>query len=156
MDIINKIVVEENLYVGTSAAELLHFVLIPSDPNDTSASPTFILASRLQPAFASNTASTASAPGVQQITILPSANKACILCNGTLTFYSLPELSPAFGPTQVRNCSYVGGVDLNIRPDEQGRNENEVVMISIKSRIRLVRVGQEARAVKVSFKWKGV
>ena len=72
-------------------------------------------------------------------------NKACILCNGVLTFYSLPELTPAFGNTKVLNCSWVGGVDLD---DRGGEGNDEVVMICMKNRIRLVRIGEEARAVK--------
>ncbi|KAI9888740.1 MAG: hypothetical protein M1814_006472 [Vezdaea aestivalis] len=129
-----------NLYIGTSSAELLHFVLIPSDGSDVSSQSTFILASRLQPPSSGD-----AKVGVQQVLILSRANKACVLCNNTLTFYSLPELSPAFGPTLVKNVSFIGGVDLNLEDD---RPKTEVVMISVKTRIRLVKVGDEARLVK--------
>lgn len=123
-------------------------MLLPPDPLDQSARPTYIFASRLQPPF--STAGEAGAPsGVQQILLLPNAHKACVLCNSTLTFYSLPELSPAFGTTQVRNCSYVGGVDLDAQVTGQPPGNSEVIMISMKNRIRLVKIGEEARPIKV-------
>lgn len=82
--------------------------------------------------------------GVQQILLLPRVTKACVLCNGTLTFYSLPELSPAFTSTQVKNCNWVGGTDLNLN-DGNLDSRGELIMISLKSRIRLVRIGDEPR-----------
>ena len=103
---------EGNLYVGTSAGEVLHFFQIPPDPNDRAASPTFILASRLQPIFVESTATNGgSFPGVQQILLLPRVGKACVLCNSTVTFYSLPELTPVFDGMNVRNCNWIGGID---------------------------------------------
>ena len=83
---------------------------------------------------------------MQQILVLPKVQKACILCNGTLSFYSLPELSPAFGNTTVANCTWVGGVDLNgnNRVEEQGM----VVMICVKNKVRLVRIRDEVRRVR--------
>lgn len=101
---------EHNLYVGTSASELLHFVQIPPDPNDRSSRPQYILASRLSPTY---TEVSGTLPGVQQILLLPRASKACVRCNWTVTFYSLPELSPAFDSRQVRGCNWIGGADLN-------------------------------------------
>ncbi|PTB63539.1 vacuolar sorting protein [Trichoderma citrinoviride] len=137
-----------NLYVGTSAAELLHFVSIPPDPSDKSGRPVFIPASRLSPAFAENTTSRS---GVQQILLLPRVGKACILCNGTVTFYSLPELSPVFGSKQVKNCAWIGGVDLN--EDGQGdvvanTGETVTVLLSLNRRIQVVRIDEEVRAVR--------
>lgn len=118
---------------------------MPSDPADTTASPSYIFASRLQPTYSQ--ASTGSPPpGVQQILVLPKVAKACVLCNGTLTFYSLPELSPAFGNTVVSGCSWIGGTNLN-SADEQD-DGGEVVMICIKSRIRLVRIGDAPRKIR--------
>ena len=137
--------VEENLYVGTSAAEILHFVSIPPEPSDNSPRPTFILASRLQPTYTQPSTTGQALPGVQQIVILSKVNKACVLCNGTLTFYTLPELSPAFNNTKVSNCSWVGGLDLN---DGTGEENVEVIMICLKNRIRIVRVGEEPRPLK--------
>lgn len=126
-----------NLYIGTSAAEILHFVLIPPEPSDLSGQPTAIIASRLQPAYTQSTGA-----GVQQILLLPEVNKACILCNNTLTFYSLPELSPAFPATKPLPCTWVGGVDLNSEYGEASE-DGVVVMICQRNRIRLVRVGEE-------------
>ncbi|KAF2265145.1 hypothetical protein CC78DRAFT_493855 [Lojkania enalia] len=124
-----------NLYVGTSAAEIIHFVLLPPESNDPSEEPTAIQASRLQPTFTQ-----ASGDGVQQILLLPKVSKACVLCNNTLSFYSLPELSPVFN---TLTCSWVGGVDLNLEGDDSG-DDGVVVMIGLKSRIRLVRIFQDS------------
>ncbi|KAI9831038.1 MAG: hypothetical protein M1819_005276 [Sarea resinae] len=140
---------EGNLYIGTSAAEILHFVLIPPDPAEPSAPPSFILASRLRPVFTQSSTSTNAQGGVQQILLLPAVSKACILCNGTLTFYTLPELSPAFGNTKVSNCGSIGGLDLN-HPEiiQASGHEGVVVMLSLRNRIRLVIIGEEARPIK--------
>ncbi|KAL4970552.1 putative TGF beta receptor associated protein 1 [Aspergillus stella-maris] len=135
----------DNLYIGTSAAEILHFVCLPSDPSDDSTEPTFILASRLPIPFSQKSLPSVQS-GIQQILVLPSANKACVLCNGTATFYMLPELSPAFGDnTKVNNCRWIGGLDLNLGPEE---TENPVVMISTHSRLMLVKIGDAARMVR--------
>ncbi|KAF6813439.1 TGFbeta receptor associated protein [Colletotrichum sojae] len=137
---------DQNLYVGTSASELLHFVRIPPDPADRAGRPTFILASRLKPAFAE---SGNSQPGVQQILLLPKVGKACVLCNWTVTFYSLPELSPVFGTTQVKNCNWVGGVDLNEPQDhDDDPSAGVFILLSLNRRIQVVRIGEVARAVK--------
>ncbi|KAF9870819.1 hypothetical protein CkaCkLH20_11718 [Colletotrichum karsti] len=136
---------DHNLYVGTSASELLHFVQIPPDPADPTGR-SFIIASRLRPAFSE---SSSSRPGVQQILLLPKVGKACILCNWTVTFYSLPELSPVFGTTQVKNCNWVGGVDLNQPQDDDGDPAAGVfILLSLNRRIQVVRIGEVARAVK--------
>ncbi|KAI9792476.1 MAG: hypothetical protein M1833_001089 [Piccolia ochrophora] len=135
---------DDNLYIGTSAAEILHYVLIPPDPQHVSSKPNFILASRVQPQF-SVVQGTQATVGVQQILLLPRAGKACVLCNGTLTFYSLPELSPAFGTTQVRNCNWVGGLDLDANEEGRGEADGELIMICVKTRIQLVKVHDERR-----------
>lgn len=141
-----------HLYVGTTDSELLHFFQIPPDPADKSSTPTFILASRLRPAFAEPAGgSNAARPGVQQILLLPTVNKACILCNCTVTFYSLPELSPVFGSTQVKNCNWVGGVDLNeISSDNNGRGESKgvTILLSLNRKIQVVSIGDGARPIK--------
>lgn len=146
----NKAVADGNLYVGTSASELLHFVRIPPNPSDPSSGPEFILASRLVPVYAEPT--TESRPGVQQILLLPRVGKACILCNSTVTFYSLPELSPVFGQTQVRNCNWIGGVDLNEplyydREEESGHGV--AILLSLTRRIQVVRIAEDARVFRV-------
>lgn len=134
-----------NLYIGTSQAEILHFVSIPADPADESQAPQYIFASRLQPAYNTQAAGLPpTLPGVQTILVLPKVQKACILCNGTLSFYSLPELSPVF--VTVPNCTWVGGVDLSTPADEE--EDGVVVMICVKNRVRLVKIGEEARRVR--------
>ena len=135
---------DENLYIGTSLAEILHFVSIPADPADQSSGPQYIFASRLQPAYTSQSSQTL--PGVQQILVLPEVQKACVLCNGTLSFYSLPELSPAFGNATVPNCTWVGGVDVN--KTSVAEDNGTIVMICVKNKARLVRIRDKARQVR--------
>ncbi|KAB8297043.1 hypothetical protein EYC80_002440 [Monilinia laxa] len=138
---------DQNLYIGTSASEILHFVQIPPDPADISGKPSYILASRLPPAY--HEPATRDRPGIQQILLLPRVNKACILCNWTVTFYSLPELSPVFGTTQIRPCNWIGGTDLNtdlISPDQDGRGVT--VLVSLNKKMRVVRIGEDPRAVR--------
>ena len=138
-------ILDGNLYIGTSASEILHFVSFPSDAPDEPHSVNYILASRLELSQGVSTAGS-STKGVQQILLLSSVNKACVRCNNVLTFYSLPELSPAFGNTKVSGCSWIGGRDLDVNHNEQVGPE--VIMICIKNRIRLVRIGEEPRLVK--------
>ena len=137
---------DANLYIGTSQAEILHFVSIPADPAEESSGPQYIFASRLQPASSPHASGPSHAVfGVQQILVLPKVQKACILCNGTLSFYSLPELSPVFNGT-VPNCTWVGGVDLSSKSitEENGA----VVMICVKNKVRLMQIRDEARKVR--------
>ncbi|KAI5458409.1 hypothetical protein BGZ63DRAFT_406834 [Mariannaea sp. PMI_226] len=134
------------------ASELLHFVQIPPDPRDKSGQPVYILASRLRPAYSDPPGTpTSSRPGVQQILLLPRVGKACILCNWTVTFYSLPELSPVFGTTQVKNCNWIGGLDLNESATSDGGAEASsgvTIMLSLNRRIRVVRIGEDARVLR--------
>ena len=137
---------DANLYIGTSQAEILHFVFISADSAEDSSDSQYVFASRLQPAYSPQTSSPSQTmSGVQQILVLPQVQKACVLCNGTLSFYSLPELSPAFNAT-VPNCTWVGGVDLskNSTTEENGA----VVMICVRNKVRLVRIRDEARKVR--------
>ncbi|KAJ5291980.1 hypothetical protein N7478_001231 [Penicillium angulare] len=134
---------DQNLYIGTSAAEILHFVCLPPADGESN-EPTFILASRLPIPF-QTTPSDIDRVGVQQIVILASVNKACVLCNGTVTFYMLPELSPAFGNTKVNHCRWIGGLDLDRGAESEG---NPVVMIAAQNNIMLVQIGDEARRIK--------
>lgn len=76
-----------------------------------------------------------------------------MLCNNTVTFYSLPELSPVFGTVKVKNCSWIGGLDLNQlgdRADAQDdqRPAGETIMLSLARKIQVVRVGEDARVFK--------
>jgi hypothetical protein len=125
-----------NLYVGTSAAEILHFVLLPPEPSDASEEPTAIIASRLEPPH-----NDPDGPGVQQILLLPKVNKACILCNNTLSIYSLPELSPESNFKPIP-CLWVGGVDLNEEDDDGA--DGVVVVIGLKKRLRLVQISENS------------
>ncbi|KAF2683668.1 hypothetical protein K458DRAFT_339712 [Lentithecium fluviatile CBS 122367] len=132
-----------NLYVGTSAAEVLHFVLLPPETDDPAEEPTAIIASRLEPTYNNDTGA-----GVQQILLLPQVNKACIRCNNTLSFYTLPELSPDSN-SKPFTCSWIGGPDLNA--GNGNSEEGVVVMVGQKSKVRLVRITEDAppRAIKM-------
>lgn len=131
---------EENLYIGTSAGEILHHVQIPPDPNDPSGSATFILASRLRPPVNQQ-----NGPGIQQILLLPAVSKACILSNNTLNFYTLPELSPAFPQLKPLTCGWVGGVDINGSEQEQAEIGTVAIMMCLRNKIRLVNIGEQAQ-----------
>ncbi|KAK6432789.1 hypothetical protein LTR95_011041, partial [Oleoguttula sp. CCFEE 5521] len=134
-----------NLYIGTSAGELLHYVSIPGDaPGEL----TWIIASRLQPPY--STVQEAEDEGVKQILLLPDAGKACVLCNATLSFYTLPELSPAFGgKIKQAGCTWVGGLDLNeVEGEQQGKGSGTVIVICLRQRLRLIRIGDEARKIR--------
>ena len=71
-----------------------------------------------------------------------------MLCNWTATFYSLPELSPVFGTLQVKNCNWIGGVDLN-EGSANNSSSGVTVLLSLNRRIQVVRIGEDARLVKV-------
>lgn len=76
-----------------------------------------------------------------------------MLCNNTVTFYSLPELSPVFGTVRVKNCHWIGGLDLNQLGDpadahDDQRPAGETIMLSLARKIQVVRVGEDARVFK--------
>jgi hypothetical protein len=146
----NQQEIDSNFYIGTTASEVLHFVQIPPDPQDVGGKPEYILASRLPPAF--HEPPSTARPGVQQILLLPKVNKACILCNWTVTFYSLPELSPVFGTTQIRPCNWIGGLDLNtdLSANEQdGRSPSATVLASLNRKIRVIKISEDPRGLRV-------
>ncbi|KAK0720368.1 hypothetical protein B0H67DRAFT_599874 [Lasiosphaeris hirsuta] len=144
-----------HLYIGTTASELIHYFQIPPDPTDPTSSSQFIFASRIEPAYAEPPSSpSGSRPGVQQILLLPRVAKVCVLCNWTVTFYSLPELSPVFEPIQVKNCNWIGGVDLNdgLSAPAEDRARGVTVLLSLNRRIQVIRIGDDARVVrKIDF-----
>ena len=126
---------------------------MPPDPDNANGPPTFILASRLQPAFVDSLAIlNGSRPGVQQVLLLPQVGKAVVLCNWTVTFYSLPELSPVLNNTQVKNCNWIGGIDLNGGPSNSASG-GVTILMSMTRRLQVVRIGNEdARVVrKIDF-----
>ncbi|KAL8786860.1 MAG: hypothetical protein Q9195_008017 [Heterodermia aff. obscurata] len=137
---------ESSLYIGTSAAEVLHYVSIPPEPTDETQSPTFIFASRLQPTFTQSAPEALADRGIQQILILPSISKACVLCNGTVNFYSLPELSPAFANAIVSSCTWIGGMDLNSPSLQPG--DPVTIMLCLQKRARLVQIGDSIKLVR--------
>ncbi|KAG5938754.1 hypothetical protein E4U53_007943 [Claviceps sorghi] len=146
-----------NLYIGTSASEILHFVQIPPDPGDKAGRTTYIPASRLSPvSLDASSPSSAGRLGVQEILLLPRIGKACILCNSTAAFYSLPELSPVSGISVVKNCSWIGGVDLNETALDASSGDvpgtDATILLSLKSKIQVVRLADRVlEAPKVTF-----
>ncbi|KAI6898503.1 hypothetical protein KC335_g14464, partial [Hortaea werneckii] len=141
-----------NLYIGTSAGEVLHYVSIPGendDGDDDEDQPGYIFATKLEPPY--TTQQEGADRGVKQLLVLPDAGKACVLCNGTVTFYTLPELSPAFeGKIKQPGCLWVGGVDHNeaAREGSGAQVKGTVVVICLKQRLRLIRIGEEARKIR--------
>jgi len=133
---------DDNLYVGTSASEILHLVCLP--PEKEFDPPQYILATRLQPS-GHDAASNTPSPGVQQILVLPGPNKAVVLCNGTASFYSLPELSPAFPNREPTGVLWIGGYDENVGRDA---SDGTTVMIATSRNINQVRVGDKLRPIK--------
>ncbi|EXJ90078.1 hypothetical protein A1O3_03147 [Capronia epimyces CBS 606.96] len=141
-----------NLYIGTSAAEILHLVSLPSDQGDGGEPTTFILASRLQPSGHAASASSENAPGIQQILVLPGPSKACVLCNGVVSFYSLPELSPAFPNREPTGVQWIGGIDEN---EDLENPEGQVVMFATPRKILQVRVGERLKPIRNSIEYPG-
>jgi vacuolar protein sorting-associated protein 3 len=83
---------------------------------------------------------------------MPKVNKACILCNWTATFYSLPELRPAFRTTQLKQCNWIGGIDLNVDNDGSGQTSQSpaaTVLLSLNKKMRVIRIGEDPRALRV-------
>lgn len=138
------------MYIGTSAAEILHLVSIPPEQEDDTAPPTFILASKLQPSGHAASANSADAPGIQQILVLPGPSKACVLCNGVASFYSLPEFSPAFPNREPTGVQWIGGIDEN---EDKDNPEGPVLMIANARRILLVRVGEKLKPIKNNIEY---
>lgn len=140
------------MYIGTSGSEILHFVSIQLDNDSENDEPTFIRASRLSPRGHNNRVVSPQQPGVSQILILPSTSKACVLCNGTVSFYTLPELSPAFPNKEPTGVQWIGGVE----EDEAEKNpDGPLVMIANSRRVLLVRVGEKLRPLKTNIEYPG-
>lgn len=69
-----------------------------------------------------------------------------------MTFYSLPELSPVFGTTQIRPCNWIGGIDLNTDltgRQQDGKPASVTVLVSLNKKMRVIRIGEDARPVRV-------
>jgi len=144
---------DNHLYIGTSAGEILHLVSFPSeegDDNDTGSN--FILASRLQPSGHAISVDATPTPGTQQILVLPGPMRACVLCNGVVSFYSLPEFTPVFQNREPTGVQWIGGIDEN---EDRDNPEGQIVMIASARRIRQVRVGERLKAIKNSIEYPG-
>lgn len=129
---------------------------IPPEPNDQTGQPVYIQASRLSPVSVESPSSRQGVgPGVQEILLLPRIGKACILCNSTAAFYSLPELSPVSGISVVKNCSWIGGVDLNETATTDGSaagsGGDATILLSLKSKIQVVRLADKVLEAPVGF-----
>ena len=142
--------IDDNLYIGTTASEIHHFVAIPADDPSRGDESTYIRASRLQPAGHANAATTSDTHGVHRILILPGPAKACVLCNDVVSFYSLPELTPAFPNREPAGVQWLGGLDEN---EDIDNSEGNVVMIANSKRILLARVGEKLKPVKNNIEY---
>jgi hypothetical protein len=81
--------------------------------------------------------------------LLPKIGKAVILCNYTVTFYLLPELSPTFKDMQVKNASGIGGVDLDDAGADDA-NGGDTLLLSLSRKLRVVKLrGEEPRVLRV-------
>jgi hypothetical protein len=87
---------------------------------------------------------------VQRILLLPGPAKACVLCNGVVSFYSLPELSPAFPNREPAGVQWLGGVDEN---EDINNSEGSTIMIAHSKRILLARVGEKLKPVKNNIEY---
>ncbi|CUS14024.1 unnamed protein product [Tuber aestivum] len=151
---------QENLYVGTSTHELLHFVSIPATPTPSAAvepqNPIYMLASRPQPP--PTPATTATPPYIKKILILPTTSTALVLSSaGFLSFYTLPEFSPVSGAPKLKDVAFIGGQDLNEVEEErraatEGRQvdvgRGKLIVVLAKGKLRMIRIGEVARLVK--------
>ncbi|KAK6352970.1 hypothetical protein TWF696_004960 [Orbilia brochopaga] len=143
----------DHLYVGTSAGEILHFMKVPAAPGEPSQ---YIFAFRLP--LSPPPPSLENPPGVQQIQLLGPVERAAVICNNQLSFYTLPELSPI--ATKLKDVSWVtvDENDLALRglvPEGEADDRDPrgvVVFVGQKKLIRLLRVGAEVRLIRdVSF-----
>ena len=75
-----------------------------------------------------------------------------MLCNGTVSFYSLPELSPAFPNREPTGVQWIGGLDEDANRDDP---DGPVVMIANSKRILQVRVGEKLRPIKNNIEYPG-
>jgi hypothetical protein len=120
-------------------------VSIPSPDSDQ---PTYILASRLQPEHSNKQSD--SPPIVEQILLLPSVGKACVLCHGTLTFYTLPELSPAFGgKIKQSDCTWVGGLDRDLDAQDLDPADGCLIVICLRQKLRVIRIMEQGSPRKI-------
>ncbi|EWC44434.1 hypothetical protein DRE_06802 [Drechslerella stenobrocha 248] len=143
----------DHLYVGTSAGEILHFMKVPAEPGEQSQ---YIFAFRLP--LSPPPAKLETPLGVQQILLLGPVERAAVICNNQLSFYTLPELSPV--ATKLKDVSWVA-VDENDRalrgliPEVEAEDRDPrgvVVFVGQRKLIRLLRVGTEVRLIRdVSF-----
>lgn len=118
---------------------------LPAELSDGPSEPTFIEASRIQPAGHRNEGISPETQGVRSITILPASSRACVLCNGTVSFYTLPELSPAPNGREVHGCQWVGGLDLN--QDWTSHDSHDLMVASAKG-IKIVRISDKIQRLK--------
>lgn len=145
----------------------MHFVSIPATPRPGQSiesfrteKPTYIQAFRFSPPTAPSAAAggNGDSPYIQQILLLPKQLRALVLSStGYLTFYNLPEFSPAFdGKVKVRDIRFMVLDSTDNQDEEEGTVEDfqargRQVMLCGKKSVRIIKVGIEARLVRVSL-----
>jgi hypothetical protein len=82
--------------------------------------------------------------------LLPLVGKACVLCNGTLTFYTLPELSPAFGgKIKQSDSTWVGGLDRDLDGQELDAADGCIIVICLRQKLRVIRIMEQGSPRKM-------
>lgn len=57
-----------------------------------------------------------------------------------------------FEIAQIRSCNWIGGLDLNIDQKggrQDGKSASVTVLLSLNRKMRVIRIGEEPRAIKV-------
>ena len=74
------------------------------------------------------------------------------MCNGTLTFHSLPELSPAANaPRPVGNCLWIGGANLGEDGEEEAEAAGDNAMMALRSKMRVLTIGERIVPKQLDF-----
>lgn len=126
----------------------MHYVYIPAAEDEVDASGTWIQASIRS--LTADSQARVNDCAVRQILVLPTANKAFTLCQGSLNIFTLPELSPTWTSAAARltSCTWIGGLDCDGTQADDGGEEDEVIMICQKTRLRLVRIGDRLSQIR--------
>jgi hypothetical protein len=72
------------------------------------------------------------------------------LCHGTLTFYTLPELSPAFGgKIKQSDCTWVGGLDRDLDGHDLDPADGCIIVICLRGKLRVIRIMEQGSPRKI-------
>lgn len=118
--------------------------------------PTFIQGTRQRPASSAVPAGQPK-PFIKQILLLANQGRALVLSStGLLTFYSLPEFSPAWETVKVKDIQFMvlDSSDYKNQEADNDRNapvtEGVQVLLCGKKNVRVIKVGEDVRLIRVS------